>query len=415
MIKNAKMKMLNYSDDSEYGYGRMRLFPIKNLELKKVLFCEGEMDAILADQLGINSITVTSGAGSFNKMWAPQFFRDKQVWMCFDVDQAGKMGALKVARTLSPVVEFVKIMDLGKVIKTPPGADITDFFITHNKSIKKFKEVYHDAVEFYATSDLNKRVRNTTFKKVSLGEASHAKNAMKNIEVKALVSGKDFPPYEIPNRVECSCFKDMGERICPFCPLWLVEDGKKEVDLEDEIENGTLLNLIDITDEALFRNMKKQIGVPNKCNRMKMDTISFINVTELRLIPEIDFDDTGAHEFVQQLAYYAGHDVSANQVFTLRGIALPTPKTQQATQLFYKAEPAVDSIDMFEMNKELHKSFKVFQPAEKSLEAVQVMYDKRYSDMEQVSGIYKRQDIALGYDIIHQSSTTSSMKLLVQT
>lgn len=399
------MKLLNHKDDTEYNFGKMRLFPIENLEKKKIILVEGEMDAILANQLGLNAVTVTSGAGSFNKLWGVKYFKRKQVWICYDIDQAGEKGAIKVAKQLAPIVDFVKIMRLADVLTdNKPGDDVTDFFITYGRTKEEFSLLAGKTIAFNDKPEYGKQVRNIEYKAVTLKDASHSSNALKYIEVKALVSGKDFPPFEIPNKVDCVCDRNAGEKVCPFCPMW-GKEGKQEIVLQDEADQrGSLLNLIDVRDNVLFGNIKKQLGIPYKCDRVSMKTKSYINVEELRLIPEIDFSASADYEYVQQVAYYAGNDIKPNQVYTLKGIALPNPKTQQATQLFSDAIPAVDNIDMFEMTKEVNEELMKFQPEEDTLEGLGKFYVEKYKDIQHFSGIYERMDIALAYDITLHSA-----------
>jgi 5S rRNA maturation endonuclease (ribonuclease M5) len=399
LMKNPKFKLINYTDDSEYQYGRMRLFPLHNLESKKILIVEGEMDAMLADQMGLKAVTVTSGAGSFNKGWPHKYFKDKKVYILYDVDKAGEAGAIRVAKQLVGIAEIVFIAELGKFIEEPKGGDdFTDFIITYGKTIEDFREVLTAAKEYYDTMEYGKKERNKEYKKVTLADASHAKNALMNIEVKALVSGKDYPPYEIPNKVNCKCDAKGGENLCPFCPFYQVTDNNKDIFLKEEVDRGSLLNLIDIRDDALFRNIKKQLGIPNRCDRFRIDTKTYINIEELRLIPEIDFTTDANYEYVQNVAYHAGLGVQANQVYVLRGLALPNPKTQQSTQLFFDAIETVDSIDQFDMNEEMEKRLEIFQ-CDGSAEEMMKAYLERHEDIEHISGIYDRMDIAMTFDI----------------
>jgi len=397
-------KMLNHTGGSdEFNYGRMRLYPVSALKNKKVILCEGEMDAVLLTQSGFHAVTVTSGAGSFRKEWSHKYFRDKQVIICFDIDTAGKVGTQKVARQLNGLPEWIKIIDLSKEIKEPPNADVTDYFLRHGHTRDDFKILVNDAAQWFEAPEPTKRIRNIEHKKVSLADASHHVNALCNIEVEALVSGKDFPPYEIPNKLVCECDKNMGDQVCPFCPMFLNKDNKRDFILADEMDRGSLLNLIDIPDHQLFRNIRKQIGIPIKCDHFMIDIKTYANIEELRLIPKIDFSTDLDYEYVQQVCYHVGHGIKSNKVYTFKGIALPNPKTQQSTQLFFDAESAVDSIDVFDMSPGMYKDLKTFQPTEDGIAGVVKAYEGRYKDLEQISGIYNRGDIALAYDIVLHS------------
>jgi len=396
-------KLINHTDDSDNTFGKMRIFPIDTLlKKKKIIMTEGEMDCILASQLGMPAITVTSGAGSFRKEWAPLLFEGKQVYICYDIDPAGKAGAIRVARMLAGIADWVKIVDLSKAIQEPPNADITNYFVDQSNTIADFRELMESAKEFRDVPEASKKLRNIQHKAVILSDASHSKNAMCHIEVKALVSGKDYPPFEVPNKVEVDCTRMAGDKLCPFCPLYKTT-GAQTIMLQDEMDRGGPLDLIDISDQALYRAVRKIVGVPSKCDQFVADFKTYMNLEEVRLIPEIDFSTDANYEYVQQVAYYIGHGIKANNIYTFKGLALPHPKTQHSTMLFTEAQPAVDNIDSFKLTDEIDAELKKFQSAEATVESVEAQYQTRYDDIETVSGIYFRKDIALNYDIILHS------------
>ena len=397
--KKQKLKYLNYTD-TKGKYGAMKLYPIDALDKKKVLLCEGERDAIFARQKGYNALTVTSGAGSFSRGFVPKF-KDKIVYICYDIDNSGQKGSLRVAKYLMNVASKIYIVELNKVINEPPNADLSDFFQLHNFTTDDFNELLKDTKEFEPPKIQQKTTRNKEYKKVSLAQASHSVNAMMNIETKALVSGKSYPPFEIPNHCHITCDGKMGEQICSVCPVWM-EDNKIDLNLADVVDNGSLLSMIDIPDSQLFGVIRTHAMIHPKCNRWNVNIKSYLNVEELRLIPEITFTDDEDYEYVQQVAYYAGHSIKTNQVYTFRGLALPNPKNQQATQLFEEAEIAVDSIDSFKMEPEIKKELEIFQP--KDSETLLDSYIERYKDIESISGIFDRIDISLCYDITIHSA-----------
>ena len=71
-IVKDKVKMLNYTE-GKTRYGGIRLYPISNISKKKILIVEGEMDCLLMNQLGFNTITITGGAGAFKVEWLHLF------------------------------------------------------------------------------------------------------------------------------------------------------------------------------------------------------------------------------------------------------------------------------------------------------------------------------------------------------
>ena len=72
---------------------------------------------------GFKAVTSTAGARAFKKEWAKEFENVPEVYICFDNDEAGKAGALRVGR----LIPHAKIVDLPEEVGQ--GGDVTDFFV----------------------------------------------------------------------------------------------------------------------------------------------------------------------------------------------------------------------------------------------------------------------------------------------
>jgi len=103
-------------------------------EKPNLLLCEGEVDCMRVAQEGIFAISPTSGATTFAKEWG-DLLKDKNIWVCYDNDKAGKKGV----HTVLEHVPHAKIMTLPKDTK-----DICDFF-TANNTKKDFVQLMRTA------------------------------------------------------------------------------------------------------------------------------------------------------------------------------------------------------------------------------------------------------------------------------
>ena len=74
------------------------------------VICEGEIDCMTLDQAGLPAVSSTGGASTFRPQWARFFAHCKDVFVCFDNDDAGTNGALAV-RALMPRARLVKVPD----------------------------------------------------------------------------------------------------------------------------------------------------------------------------------------------------------------------------------------------------------------------------------------------------------------
>lgn len=137
------------------GYGKCRLFPAAPLEDGPVLLCEGEKDTLCALSHGFNAITQTSK----RKNWPNEqkaVFKDRDVVIAYDADQAGERYAEWAAHALADHAASIRILvwpdymgrnENGSRPKDH-GQDLTDFFIKHGKTAKDLQELI-DAAEQY--------------------------------------------------------------------------------------------------------------------------------------------------------------------------------------------------------------------------------------------------------------------------
>lgn len=104
--------------------GKVTLYGFDKLQYERndVVITEGELDSLVLWSLNIQAVSSTGGAMSFQEDWAEQLHSmcHKDIYLCFDNDEAGAQGMVKV----------LKYIPDAKVIFIPehPGIkDISDF------------------------------------------------------------------------------------------------------------------------------------------------------------------------------------------------------------------------------------------------------------------------------------------------
>src|SRR6266478_7182818 len=90
--------------------GHMELYGWENLtsEASQIIICEGEFDRLVLKTNGFKAVTSTGGARAFRKEWTKEFEPISEVYICFDNDEAGRKGALRVGR-LIPRAKIVEL------------------------------------------------------------------------------------------------------------------------------------------------------------------------------------------------------------------------------------------------------------------------------------------------------------------
>lgn len=120
----------------------------------RVIVVEGELDALCLQSKGYFAVSTTGGAGTFKEEWAVHF-EGKEVFICYDNDQAGIDGTIKL----------LGIFPNARVIllpRTSGAKDVTDFLQRHALSVfthfvtdarewplPKTKEECRDAAELF--------------------------------------------------------------------------------------------------------------------------------------------------------------------------------------------------------------------------------------------------------------------------
>ncbi len=103
---NIKSRPINPNGDLKYFREEGCPSILFNLENAKkfegsIIITEGELDAIAFDQMGFpNVISVPNGAEAFSDEWIDDLESLNQIYLCYDMDEAGQRGSEKVADKL---------------------------------------------------------------------------------------------------------------------------------------------------------------------------------------------------------------------------------------------------------------------------------------------------------------------------
>lgn len=128
-----QVKWIHADAGSEIG-----LYPERRITTsERVVICEGELDALLTNQMGIAAVTGTGGAGSWKQEWC-EAFKDKSVVIVYDNDEAGRNGAEKVSRAL---IGHAKDSTIVKLPVDKAGGDLTDYFHGDKATVDDFWEL----------------------------------------------------------------------------------------------------------------------------------------------------------------------------------------------------------------------------------------------------------------------------------
>ncbi len=118
----------------KYSYDKgatAQLYNIQSIDkANTIVITEGELDTLVLESHGIPAVSSTGGSGTFREEWG-ELFTGKEVFICYDNDIPGVMGALNV----QGVIRHAKIIELPS---RPNVKDVTDFFIDSQRPVPLF-------------------------------------------------------------------------------------------------------------------------------------------------------------------------------------------------------------------------------------------------------------------------------------
>jgi len=112
------------------GHNAPRLFPAAALipyDLP-IIICGGEWDALITLQNGFICVTRTAA----EHVWKPEwndYFSNRDVYLCHDMDEMGRIANGRVKKELEPVANFVKVIQLPYPFQAKHGNDLNDFWL----------------------------------------------------------------------------------------------------------------------------------------------------------------------------------------------------------------------------------------------------------------------------------------------
>lgn len=381
-------KMINYEDQLGNTYGENRIYGIENLyndEITEILWCEGEWDRLVAEQLGIPACTTTAGAENFRTEWFKLIKKKKRIYICYDNDEAGKRATEYLVENLRGEIEIY-------VVQWPENwrekGDITDIIVKDGYTKEKFMSLFVP-------------ISSEDIPIVSLATSSSARYAGQRIKVPVLVAGKESAPYIYPKSVRITCSEgDIDKKQCATCSMFI----KKRADIQITSANSVLLKLVDCSDSIQQTVLKSLVGCNTKCPCPECKILEYGNLETVHMIPkaEANFGFALRQSYVARSGYVIGNNLPTNKRYTLIGYMHADPNTQKATYIFDQAIPEKDLLDDLEITPEIHETLKVFQC--KPGQTVEEKFSEIHADLERnVTYIWERRKVAYAVDLVYHT------------
>jgi hypothetical protein len=311
---------------------------------KWTVLCAGEKDMAVARSHGFNAITITGGENM--KPIMPAYFKNRLVAICYDNDDAGKSGAIKIADFLfkhGAIVKVVQTFHKGMELKE----DITDYF-------NKYRKTRNDLIKCIEETPLHVPEHGCKTQLVTLHQATLPQNTGKVLRANVQVVAVTDTVFTMPTELVATKFmlsnSEKGDSMyVNEARTWAL----------DEDTMADVLHLVDngFKEKQLQENYKRLTKVPivERCVRMVHHgryTVYKAVVTDM-----FETASDSDHMPMEYTVYSINHRLESGKKYTATFKIVPHPyQGQQLTMILWDIEQASDSIADFKLgdNEKAH-------------------------------------------------------------
>lgn len=135
----------------------------------KLVICEGEMDSLLLKSKGIPCVTNTHGANTVKEEWGQYFKKDIEYYICYDNDDSGRSGSIKMANLLlKHGCDKINIITLPQEVGEK--GDLGDYLVRLNLPIEELFTKY--------SKPFPEKIDTSKFKEINIDEVCRILDAV---------------------------------------------------------------------------------------------------------------------------------------------------------------------------------------------------------------------------------------------
>jgi 5S rRNA maturation endonuclease (ribonuclease M5) len=332
--KDPNYPKVRYNENTNTG--DIVPFDVWKKDFRPTVVCEGEKDMIVARSNGFNAITLTGGSQSSVQAEYFDYFKDRDVYICYDNDDAGLRGAKKLYKDLQRHCKNVYVVDISKVC-TENKEDVTDFFVKYDKNHDDFKELLLNNSKKLTDEDLKEVKTKHEIPLSKIEENIEKSNFGKTLKSTLQIIATCTETYSAP---EYAVFKpiDSDEDVKP--KAWYIDSSRENFLelIEGKVVKGQIPDII-----------ASQIGLGSKwqkafsCELGNLQTIYKVSVTDVA-----NENDEKASEFTIDI--YSKQPLEIGNIYEITYKLYPHPK--QGRKTIAVAEKIEETNYEFDVNNE---------------------------------------------------------------
>lgn len=357
---------------------------------RPTLLCAGEKDMAIARSFGFNAITFTGGESAFPKLFKHSF-KDKQVYVAYDNDVAGREGARKVCTLLKESGAEPFNVDLSTVC-TEKGEDIHDFFQKYHKSTEDLQTILDHTPEFSDTD--YQEVRNEVYPLVNLEEATQGRYNTKLISSRVVTIVEYEQVFEVPDFVSFN--KTFAGEKCTLDAGWHAEWSLEEENIHH------ILKLCDsgLTDDQVQQYLKTFVGCPKNERFISKQVRSRRPVFKCIVSDDLEKEVVSLDSYKpSEMTVYSFEKLKSGGKYRIfyKRFAHPL-KAQEIVAIVLRVEESDTSVNKFQITDKVKESLKVFQTTD-----VKAKMDELAERAKSICGVETQKEIAWFVDLFYHT------------
>lgn len=316
---------------------------------RTTIICAGEKDMAVARSNGLNAITLTGGEMAKPLFLAP--FRDRNVVICYDNDEAGLKGAIQLATQLTGVANSVRVCTKFHE-GMEPKEDITDYFTKYNHTKEDLVKCIKATELFVPPPEEKPELPEWTLLEASKPE--HVGVLCKtNIQVTAVTD----TTFSCPSAL--------------ILEKYAVGDGNDTMHIGDTKEwelkprnCRDILHLVDnnFKETVIKDNIRDIVGVMQKEKFVRQTVLKRATIFKAYASDLFETQNTETNQPMEYTCYSINQRLESGKKYSVTYKLVPHPyKGQQLTMIIVDAEDANDSVSNFKVTEDVKEHLKMFQ------------------------------------------------------
>lgn len=135
LLKHPNLPKMFADKGAQAGY--VIPYDLWKKDLSTTYVFEGEKDMLCARDLGLNAITLTGGASALPNEYVMEDFKNREIIICYDNDDAGRQGSQRLFDHIHEHVASCKYINIADVVKEPKE-DFFDYIHKYDGDIFEF-------------------------------------------------------------------------------------------------------------------------------------------------------------------------------------------------------------------------------------------------------------------------------------